>query len=157
MIFPITLFVLSWICFFIFADKKKYFLFAPTCYVALIFGLASDILVLHYPFLWDYPAATKGPLLLKHLMDDFGAIFVFTYLFLQTLPKKQTIIMLSRHIFYWTLIGISIELIAFKTGNFKYGPWWNLGYSFVADVIFLFVFYGYYKLHKKYTEVSPPV
>lgn len=151
MIFPIILFLSSWLCFLILADKKKFFHFAPTCYVTLIISLAADILIIHYP-LWDYPAATKIQALWKHLMDDFGIYFVFTYFFLQALPKRKTIKTVFRHLFGWTLLAILIEWIALRTGNFRHGLWWNLGYSYLANWLLFSIFYGYYRLHNKYTQ-----
>jgi hypothetical protein len=144
MAFSITLFIASWICFLIFADKKKLFDFMPTCYIAMILGFTTDLLIHHYP-LWDYPAATKMHSFGRHMLDEFGVYFVVSYLFLQTLPKKQTILAVSRHIFYWTLLAVILEWIALITGSMKHGLWWNLWCSFIADLFLFVLFYSHHK------------
>ncbi|MBB6214766.1 hypothetical protein HNQ80_000851 [Anaerosolibacter carboniphilus] len=148
MTFSIILFIISWLCFFIFADKKKLKGFLSTCYLALILGLTTDLLIHHYP-LWNYPSSSESHCINRHLADDFGVYFVTTYLFLQTLPKDETRLSIARHIFFWSILAISIEFIAIKTHAMKYGLWWNMRYSYIADWILFLIFYIHHKFYNQ--------
>ncbi|MBP1934239.1 CBO0543 family protein [Ammoniphilus resinae] len=149
MTFSTTLFVISWICFFVFADKKKIIYFYPTCLLATYFSAAVDFLFTeHYP-LWDYPHGTKMQTYIYHLMQQFGIYPVVTYLFLQTIPKRKTKFKLIRHIFYWTLLAIFIEWLAITTHFMEHMKWWNLGYSYTADWLLFFLFYGHFRWWNK--------
>lgn len=153
MIFSAVLLITSWICFLIFADKKKFFIFLPTCYLAMILGLMTDILTYQYP-LWEYPAPSGLGKLFRTYSDEFGVYFVVTYLFIQTLPKKLIIFKLIKHIFYWSILAVSIEVIALATGSMKHGLWWNTGYSYICDWILFIIFYNHYKLLDKYKNIK---
>jgi hypothetical protein len=144
MAFPIIKFISSWIIFIIFADKKQFFRFSSTLYLAMIFAFITDLLMFVHP-LWEYPSITKIELFWRQILNSLGIYFVVTYFYLQTLPKKQTLSTLSRHILYWSLLSILIEWIALKTGYIKHRFWWNLGWSYVADWVLFFVFYIHYK------------
>ncbi|WP_066633550.1 CBO0543 family protein [Desulfolucanica intricata] len=153
MIFSIVLFAASWLCFFIFYKKEKFFLYAPTCYLAVILGLMTDVLTDHYP-LWQYPASSEIQKFWRDILDDFGVYFVVTYLFLQALPQKTTLLAFFRYFFYWTLLAVSLEWIALKTGNMEYGLWWNIGYSYLADWLLFAFFYGHYRWQEKNRKVN---
>lgn len=148
MSFSIILFIISWISFFIFADKKKFYLLAPTCYLAMYFACFSDMMTSVYP-LWDYPAPTKVQVFIRHVLHDNGIYPVVTYLFLQTLPQKQNTSSVLRHIFYWSLLAISLEWIAIKTGNMKHGYWWGFGWSYLADWFLYLFFYFHHKWRER--------
>lgn len=144
MTFPIIKFIISWACFIFFGNKKKFSLIAPTCYVAIILALITDLLMFLYP-LWNYESETKIQLFEKQMLNSFGIYFVVTYLFLQTLPKKQNIFNVGLHILYWTILCISIEILAFKLGYISYGLWRNLGWSYLVDWILFLIFYAHHK------------
>lgn len=151
MVFSIILFVCSWVAFLFFADKKPYFKFAPTCFIAMILGLSTDIMTDSYG-LWEYPASSNLQSFWRHILDDFGVYFVIPYLFLQTLPRVQTFTSIALHIFYWSLLAIGIEFVALKTGNLKHQLWWNLGCSYTADWILYLIFYTHQKWRTKNTS-----
>lgn len=153
MYFSITVFIVSWIAFIIFADKRKFFIFSPTCYVAIILGFATDLLIVHYP-LWSYPAQSCFSKCIRLYLDDFGVYFVVTYLFLQTLPKKRSIISLIFHIFLWTLPSILLEGIALMTHSMEHDLWWSIFYSYFSDWILFMLFYLHHKLRVKYAYLD---
>lgn len=151
MIFSSILFTASLLSFFVFADKKLFFKFLSTCYLAMILGLTTDIITSYYP-LWTYTSNNPLEKLLITFFDDFGVYFVVTYLFLQTIPKKETFISVTVHILYWSLLALVIEIIAHKIGWIKYDFWWNTLYSYISDWILYIVFYLHYKLSSKYSN-----
>lgn len=144
MTFSITLFVISWIFFFIFADKKSFFSISPTCYLAMYSASIFSMITKVYPF-WTYPAPNKVLEILRDLLHDFSLYPITTYFFLQTLPKKQTFYTIALHIFYWTIPATIIECIAIKTGNMIYGLGWNLWRSYFMDWILYGIFYAHHK------------
>ena len=145
MTFSITLFVISWICFFIFADRKNFHLFYSTCLLSAYLSSAVDFFATEHYVLWDYPQGTRLQTYLYHLMQQFGVYPVVVYLFLQTLPKKEDKFHLIRHVFYWTIFSIVVEWLATQIGFMKYEKWWNSGWSYFSDWILFFVFYLHYK------------
>lgn len=151
--FSIILFVMSWLSFVIFADKKKFFIFSPTCYLAIILGFVTDVLIHYYP-LWSYPGNSDFEKCIRLYLDDFGVYFVITYLFLQTLPKRKTFIPISLHIFLWTLPSILIETIALWSESMSHDLWWSLYYSYFADWILFSIFYFHYRLRAKYAYLG---
>jgi hypothetical protein len=148
MILSSLVFVLSWTCFVLFARKSRYFEFASTCYIALILGLTSDLITAYYP-LWDYPSQSGFMDVMIHLIHDFGVYFVTVYLFLQTLPAKESFLSLAKHIFLWSLFTIALEFVFVVTKNMIYGFWWNIGYSYLADWFLFIIFYCHYYLHTR--------
>jgi hypothetical protein len=123
MTFSVTLFASSWICFFIFADKKKFHLFYPTFLFSAFIACAADFFATEHYLLWDYPQGTKIQTYFFHLMQQFGIYPVVTYLFLQTRPKQQITLTLTKHIFYWTILAIVLEWLALKMGFIKHEKW----------------------------------
>jgi hypothetical protein len=146
--FTIILFVVSAIIFFIFADKSKLYKFLPTCYLAAILDLYTDLVTSHFPF-WHYKTAMVYQQIIVHPLNTFGIYFVITYLFLQTLPMKQSIIKISIHIFFWLIPVIIIELIAQRVGVLVYSYGWNIFYSFLSDIFLFLIFYFHYKVSEK--------
>lgn len=144
MTFSIIQFIISWGCFILFADKKKFYLIVPTCYTAMYLACTTDMMTFVYP-LWEYPAATKIQVFFRHILHDTAIYPVVTYLFLQTLPKKQSVFSIARHMFYWSILAISIEVIAIKTGNMNHHLWWNFGFSYLADWILFVIFYFHHR------------
>lgn len=144
MTFSIILFVISWLCFFVFSDKKKFYLIVPTCYIAMFLASTSDMMTNVYP-LWEYPAPNKKQIFFRHILHDTGIYPVVTYLFLQTLPKNRNFSTVVLHIFYWSILAILIEWITIKTGNMKHGLWWNFGCSYIADWVLFTLFYFHHK------------
>lgn len=153
MIFSGTVFIVSWLLFVFFADKKKFFKFSPTCYIAIILGLGTDLLIHNYP-LWSYPSETLFEKLARHYLDDLGVYFVVTYLFLQTLPKRKTIMTMGLHVFLWTIPSISLEVIALFTQSMEHGLWWSLYFSYAADWVLFIFFYFHHRMRIKYAGLN---
>ncbi len=151
MIFSISLFIVSWICFFVFADKKRFAEISPTCLIAMYLAVTSDMMTNIYP-LWEYPASTKTLIFFRHVLHDIGIYPVVTYLFLQTLPRKQTFSTVALHIFYWSILAILIEWAAVKTGNMKHNLWWSFYCSYLADWILFLLFFSHHKWQKKHIK-----
>jgi hypothetical protein len=149
MTFSVSLFVISWICFFIFADKKKFHLFYPTCLFASYLACATDFLLTEHYVLWDYPEGTKMQTYSYHLMQQLGVYFVVSYLFLQNLPQRKHTFTLFRYVFYWTLLALLIEWLATTTGFMKYGKWWKLGWSYLCDWLLYFIFFFHHRWREK--------
>lgn len=153
MVFSAILFSVSWLCFIIFGNKKKFFAFSPTCYVAIILGFATDLLINYYP-LWSYPAKSDTIECIRLLLDDLGVYFVVTYLFLQTVPKRKTVTSIGVHIFLWTIPAICLELIALSTQSMKHGLWWSIYLSYFADWVLFAFFYFHHRLRVKYAYLG---
>ncbi|GBF33589.1 hypothetical protein DCCM_2695 [Desulfocucumis palustris] len=148
MIFMLTSFILSWIIFGLFADKKRFLGQLPTCYFAMILGFLTDFLVEAYP-LWEYTAANKWEHFFVEYLDELGIYFVITYLFLQTLPKQKTFSTMFLHIFIWTIPSLLIELVALKIKAMEHHLWWNIYYSYICDWFLYFIFYKHHQLYAK--------
>lgn len=142
----ITTFVLSWLLYYVLADRNNFRAIAPTCYFAVVLGLTTDLLIGDYP-LWHYPASSQLMVHMKDLLNDFGIYFVVTYLFLQMLPSKRTFKTMAFYVFLWTICTTLLEGLYLALGNMKYGLWWNIGYSYLADWFLFIVFYLHYKWH----------
>lgn len=143
MFIGIITFIISWSAFLLFANKKKFPLFVLTGYVCIIFAMITDLMMFVYP-LWHYPG-TKTELFYTQLLNGFGLYFVVGYFFLQSIPKTQTVLSVIRHIFYWSIFVIILELFYIYVGFIKYGLWWNIGFSYIADWILFVIFYTHHK------------
>lgn len=146
--FILLKFSMSWLFFFLFADKKKFPMILTTCYLAVILALFTDLLSITYP-LWEYPSSTKVEFLIKRAMNAFGVYFVVCYFIIQTLPKRQNFFSILKHFFWWANLSILIEWIALKVGFIKHGLWWNLGYSYASDYLLFTIFYFHHRWIKR--------
>ncbi|WP_010095160.1 CBO0543 family protein [Ornithinibacillus scapharcae] len=145
-------FIISWVTFYLFSNKKKFPLFVSTVYLGIIFSFITDLLMFVYP-LWNYPG-TKLETFSIQLLNGFGIYFVVIYLFLQSLPKKQTILLVTRHIFYWSVFCILLELMYIYIGFIEHGLWWNIGLSYVADWILFVIFYLHHRWLSNYSTLA---
>ena len=136
-------FIICWLTFLFFSNKKKFPLFITTVYLGIILALITDLMMFVYP-LWHYPG-TKIEQFCIQLLNGFGIYFVVIYFFLQSLPKKQTVITVARHVFHWSLFVILFEMLYLYIGFIKHGLWWNLGFSYVADWFLFIIFYIHHK------------
>lgn len=135
--------IISWLAFLLFSNRKKFPLYAFTGYVGIILALITDLMMFVYP-LWQYPG-TKIEKFGIQLLNAFGIYFVVIYFFLQLLPKKQTVLSITRHIFYWSIFVILIEILYLNIGFIEYGLWWNIGFSYVCDCILFIIFFSHHK------------
>lgn len=144
MTFSILLFAMSWICFFLLGDKKRFIELSPTCYLAMYLACTTDMLTNVYP-LWEYPAKDRLHVFYRHVLQDAGIYPVVTYLFLQTLPERETILHVARHIFCWSLLAIGIEVIAITTNHMEHHLWWNYSWSYAFDWVLYIIFYAHHR------------
>lgn len=151
MLFSIGLCIVSVLLFLFFGNRNMLPVFIHTCMIASIIATVTDLLMVPYP-LWRYPSETEWNLFSKQMIHTFAVYFVVVYLFLQTLPRKQTLTTVARHIFYWTIPCILLEWVSLRIKYIEHGLWWNLGFSYLADWILFTLFYVYNKWvmkHKK--------
>ncbi|MFC7686271.1 CBO0543 family protein [Ureibacillus sp. GCM10028918] len=145
-------FIISWIVYLFFSDKKKYHFYALTVYIGIVLALITDLLMFVYP-LWNYPGSKVEKFFIQ-LLNGFGLYFVVIYFFLQLLPKKQTILSVTRYIFYWSIFAIILELIYLYLGFIEHGLWWNIMHSYIADWILLFLFYLHHRWASKHLIIN---
>ncbi|MEG6586203.1 CBO0543 family protein [Dendrosporobacter sp. 1207_IL3150] len=132
------------ICFILFTDKKRWRELLPVSLLASCLAGFTDIITFYYP-LWRYLG--EHPLLIA-LLDNIGIYPVVTYLFIQWLPKEQTLPRMLRYWLYWTTFAISIEYIHIHMKKMQYGLWWHMGWSYLADWVLFTIFYSYHKILK---------
>lgn len=149
MVFFKILFVVSWICFFFFANKNKFHIFISTCYFGMILGFVTDFIIDIYP-LWEYPVPTKKERFWTKILDEFGIYLVVIYFYLQYFPKTKSFGNKMYYIFKWTIFTILLEWVALKTGYMKHGLWWSLGFSYISDWILFWCFYHHNKWIERY-------
>ncbi len=137
-------FVISWIVWAIFSDKKRWRELFVVSIFASYLGCLTDVLIEHYP-LWQYQGG--NPLLL-HFFDEFGWYIVVPYLFIQWFPQKKSFPRVFGYFLIWTGITIAIEWIHLFTNHIVYKQWWNLGWSYTADWILFSLFYLFHKVFK---------
>ncbi|MEW9672472.1 CBO0543 family protein [Ammoniphilus sp. 3BR4] len=141
----IILFVLSWLAFFLLADKKRIPDLFPTAVFSAFLGLLTDLIMEEYK-LWSYHdsplSGQEVPLAL-----DFGIYPVVAYLFMQFLPlsKKSRII----YIFFWTFGSVLLEYAYLKFGLIQHHLWWSLGISYISDWIIYGLFILQYQFYAK--------
>lgn len=143
MIIGAVTFIISWIVFLFSFNKRKFPLYLPTVYTGVIYALITDLMTFVYP-LWKYPGTNIEAFWIQ-LFNGLGLYFVVIYFFLQTLPKIQTVLSVARHIFYWTIFSITLELLYIYLGFIEHGMWWNMGFSYIADWVLFIIFYLHHK------------
>lgn len=144
MTFVISLFVLSWIIYIILADKSKIDRFLSTVYFGMLVALMSD-LFMHVVELWAFNIDDRLQTFIARWLTSWGVYFVIMYMFLQWLPKEQTLWSIFRYLFYWTTFSIVAEWFFVKMGWFLHKGWWNLFHSYWADWVLFLVFYFHFK------------
>lgn len=82
MAITLTFSIFLWVFFIIKANKKLFFRILPTCYVAALLDVGTDLLVAYYP-IWSYPDKSLSQIMIRHSIMAFGVYFVTTYFFLQ--------------------------------------------------------------------------
>jgi hypothetical protein len=142
--YPIGLFVLSWIFFFIFADKKKLYLFLSTVYFGIIVALMSDLLM-HVVELWEFNVDSRLQTFIARWSIAWGIYFVIMYFFFQWLPKKQTVWSMVKYLFYWTTFSILAEWLFVEMKWFVHKEWWNLFHSYWSDWVLYIIFYFHFR------------
>ncbi len=148
----IVSFIISWIAYLFFSDKKRFHLYVFTVYIGIVLALITDLLMFVYP-LWHYPGSKVEQFFIQ-LLNGFGLYFVVIYFFLQLLPKIQTILSVARYIFYWSIFAIILELFYLYIGFIEHGLWWNIMHSYIADWILLFLFYLHHRWASKYSIIK---
>lgn len=136
--------IIIWIIWLIFADKRRWKEILPVCILASFLGVVADIIVDEYPY-WDYMDNDIHPLYLE-LGDEFEIFPLVTYLFIQWLPKKETLWSMFSYWFLWTGLAIIIEYIHLITGHMDHSYGWTIVHSYIADWILLWLFYKFHKI-----------
>lgn len=151
--FFIIQFIIVWIVWIIFADKKRWREFLPIGFFAAATGSMVDTVATHYGW-WKY----HGHLIyFTRILDNLGIYIVTPYLFLQYLPKRKTFWRILVHWFLWSTGAIGIEWLHIKTGHMVHGHSWSMTISYLTDYILFALFYGYYKLFRfeRLSEETP--
>ncbi|MDR3589987.1 MAG: hypothetical protein P4N41_10050 [Negativicutes bacterium] len=129
-LFFVVRFILSWLVWLIFADKRRWRSLGFVGVFAALLGCVADIVATRYP-LWEYSDGVN-PLFID-LSDNFSIYMVTAYLFIQRLPRKQNVIWMFAYWFAWTAITTGIEWVHLATGHMRYGLGWSLMHSYFAD------------------------
>lgn len=140
-------FIVSWLFWFKFANKKRSKEIFPVGIFASWISFTIEA-GMHYIYeLWSYSDQAIYPL----FGNAFGIYIVVPYFFIQWLPLQKTFNKLLLYFFVWTCFAILFEYIHWYFLQIEYHYWWNIGYSYIADWILFWVFYKYYiatDLHK---------
>ena len=142
--FYIIRFIIAWIIWFVYADKRRWKEILPVCVFASCLGFLADILIEYYP-LWEYIEDAMHPLFLE-IGDEFDVYPVVTYLFIQWLPVNKTIKNMFLYFFGWTGVAISIEYIHIVTDHIEHLNGWTMWHSYISDWILFWLFYMYHKV-----------
>lgn len=127
----VIVFVFCWVLFLWKGDKKRIKeLYGAVIYTSFL-GLFSDLIMVHYQ-LWSYNGLPY-PLYSIPLALDFSIYPVVAFLFTQTLPDTWR--QIGTRAFLWTLPSIFFEYVTIKMGNMEHHQWWNLWWSFGADLV----------------------
>lgn len=143
MMFWAIRFVLFWIIWLVFANKKRWREILPVCFFTAFLGSTSDNLTHHF-HLWEYDKSELN--LVADLTNNWSVYVVTLYLLIQWLPKRQTFWPISRYLFLWTGFAFIVEWIHISTGHMNYPTWWNIWWSYLADWILFGLIYQYYKI-----------
>lgn len=139
-------FIIAWIIWFIFADKKRWRELFSISFFASAIGSSTDHLM-HYFDLWRYESDFINKFIINAI-DDWGIYVVVTYLFIQWLPKNRKLKNMLIYWFVWSTSAISIEFMHIKTNHMTYNNGWSLLHSYISDWILFFLFYKVYQLFK---------
>jgi hypothetical protein len=142
MVFFILRFVICWVIWFIFADKKRWREMFPVSIFAIFLDKMADDINSYYK-LWEYEGTLP---LIPHLLEDLGIYMVCVYLFLQWLPRQKTAVKMMAYWLAWGLICIGVEWIHLATHHMRYFKWWTMGYSFSSDLVLFWLFYQFHKV-----------
>ncbi|SDD98763.1 CBO0543 family protein [Sporomusa acidovorans] len=142
--FYVVRFIIVWIIWFVYADKRRWKEILPVCVFASFLGVIADTLIEYYPR-WEYVEESMHPLFLE-LGDEFEIFPVVTYLFIQWVPANQTLRNMFLYFFGWTGLAILIEYIHLVTDHMEYLNGWSIWHSYIADWILFWLFYKFHKV-----------
>lgn len=121
--FWIVGFILAWLVWLIFANKKRWKEILP---VAIFASWISFIVEawMHYVYnLWTY----SGSVILPLYGNAFGIYIVVPYFFIQLLPNVRSIKKMLVYFFLWTGFAIIFEFFHWYFLQIEYHNWWNIG------------------------------
>ena len=136
--------ILAWSIWLLFADKKRWRELFPVCIFASFLGFFSDEIIEEYPY-WEYLDDFVPPLYLE-LGDEFEIYPVVVYLFIQWLPKQQSLLNMLTYWFIWTGIAILVEYVHISTGHMEHLNGWSYWHSYIADWILFWLFYKFHEV-----------
>ncbi|MGZ4031925.1 MAG: CBO0543 family protein [Tumebacillaceae bacterium] len=142
----VILFVLSWTAFFCFADRSRFREFYGAIMFTAYLGLLTDVIMVHYQ-LWEY-IGLPHPLYVIPLSLDFGIYPVVCMIFLQWLPQNWGRIF--RRSIYCSIAAILLEWLTIRTGHMKHHMWWNLGWSFLSDILIFMMISWVFRYYSGY-------
>ena len=138
--FWIVGFTLSWIVWFIFANKKYWKEILPVSIFASWLSFIVEAWMYHVLNLWSY----SGMPILPLFGNAFGIYLVVPYFFIQWLPHERSLNKMLIYFFLWTGFSIIFEFIHWRFLQIEYHLWWNIGCSYIADWLLFLIFYKYY-------------
>ncbi|GAX88931.1 CBO0543 family protein [Effusibacillus lacus] len=150
----IAVFFVSWIWWYLKADKTRLREMFGAVVFTMFLGLLTDLIMVHYK-LWDYEGLPE-PIYTIPLLLDYSVYPVVAYLFAQNLPETWGDIL--KRTLIWTGFAICFEWITLKTGHMEHHQWWNLWLSLAADIlIFLSMaaIFRYYRTAYLRSESNP--
>lgn len=140
--FWITSFTLSWIFWYLLADKDRWREILPVSIFASWVSFAVEALMHYVTNLWSYSGSVIFPL----FGNAFGVYLVVPYFFIQWLPTERSIVKMLFYFFLWTGFAIFFEFIHWYFSKIEYHLWWNIGCSYISNWLLFWIFYKYYVL-----------
>ena len=138
--FWIVGFILSWLVWLIFADKKRWQEIFPVTIFASWLSFIVEAWMNYVYSLWSYSGSAVLPL----FGNAFGVYIVVPYFFIQWLPYKRNLRNMLIYFFLWTGFSIIFEFIHWRFLQIEYHHWWNIGCSYLSDWFLFWLFYKYY-------------
>lgn len=152
MMYFVILWILSWIAFFLFADRSRVREFFGAMMFTAFLGLFTDLVMVRYQ-LWSYSGLPQ-PLYVIPLTLDFGIYPVVSFIFLQWLPQKWGLIF--RRSIYCSIAAILLEWMTMVSGHMKHHMWWNLNFSFLSDLLIFLMISSVYRFYgREYGAPAP--
>lgn len=144
--FYIIRFILAWVIWLIFADKRRWREMIPVCMFGSFLDLILTITGHYFPY-WEYSNPDLHPIMTS-LLDDFDVYPVVIYLFIQRLPEERSLRRMFFYWFIWAGVAIILEYIHVKSGNMVHLNGWTFWKSYVADWFLYWLIYQFYKILK---------
>jgi len=133
-------FIVSWLIWFIFANKKRWKEILPVSIFASWISFAVEAWM-HYVYnLWSYAGSGILPL----FGNAFGIYLVVPYFFIQYLPQERTLVKMLVYLFLWADFAIVFEFLHWYFSKIEYHLWWNIGFSYLSDWLLFWIFFKYY-------------
>jgi hypothetical protein len=140
----IGLFIVSWLWFYLQADKSRIRELFGAALFASFLGSLTDLLMVEFK-MWSYSGLPQPGFTIPILLV-FSIYPVVSYLFVQNLPDMWKRIW--QRTLVWSLYAVIFEWFTLRTRHIHHLSWWNLGYSFVADIIIFLTIAAFYRYYR---------